>query len=852
MSKKRKHGGVKQGFDLFERAQRELAKGNVKDALKDAKVCYREDSSPERRQLLERAYCARAEQLQKAGLNDQARSAFAELTELGITSPEVQAQLPRLRILIGLTEAGSAGDAASRWEANPELLIELADRAVFHPQQVPDQYVEIHNDCQRVRAALAAVERGDDAAATEQLNDISRRSPYADWKLFVRGLSAFYAGDLERTHANWDRLEPKRPAFRIAQTLLVYSGQLAAESAAFSVANGLRRLEFALEGDPVWEQLKTMGEHFQANQWSGFFHAFRSFCQRFANTHAALIERITDLLWKRMVRDLWEDGLNRLMRIAPPPRLDPRWNRVRALLAEASGDASFETVENYWKAYVRDVSQGDFLPEDERGIAAGLVCQRMARAEVQAAHNEESRDRFRFYNTDYTSDAAAFRSDAVRHYQESVKFAPQLHSAYVELAKLHLEVEAESHAVKVYESLLKQFPDDYATHVWLANYYLEDDKPDKAEPYTRETQRLKPRDPATVALIWSQRVAMVRMCAKKRKFALARQEWELLPQHTPPDTEAYWLDLLRAAVEYKANNIEEAERYVAVAVAKLKEPTPAWMIMHAHAARFGLNREVKNHFGDRFKAAVADACCSETAGQLAKVLYPFLAKQLKYTNLTTHKRLVLDYLQRCHGVQWNGEDLRHAVYFLGVADSWRHRALRDRLLAEGLARFPQDPLYPFLTGRVAIEAGPYRIDPLGIRKHFELALKLNESAARPLPDEWVKIAKQSISMLDEAAEMQRSRYYGGPLDEYGDEYDDDDEYEDDDEFYDEDDEGDPFSGPANFAQLKGMLPRVLLDAIKRLAEDLDISMEEVTRRIMTGELGPEDVMGGRQQKSPRR
>ena len=341
----------------------------------------------------------------------------------------------------------------------------------------------------------------------------------------------------------------------------------------------------------------------------------------------------------------------------------------------------------------------------------------------------------------------------------------QLHSAYVELAKLHLEVEAEAQAVKVYQSLLKHFPDDYATHVWLANYYLEDDKPDKAERYAHEAQRLKPRDPATVSLMWSQRLAMVRMCAKKRKFALARQEWELLGQHMPPDTEPYWLDLLRAAVEYKANNTEEAEKYVAAAEAKLKEPTPAWMIMHTHAARFGLNREVKNLYGNRFKAAVAGACCSETAGQLAKVLYPFVAKQLKYTNLATHQRLTLDYLHRCHGVQWNSDDLRHAVQFLRVADSWRHRPLRDRLLAEGCARFPQDPLYPYLTGCVAMQDGPYRVDAVGVRKHFELALKLNETAARPLSEEWVKLAKQSMSMLDEAAEMQRSRFCGVPLDE---------------------------------------------------------------------------------------
>ena len=847
MSKKRKHGGGKQGFDLFERAQRELAKGNIKDALKEAKVCYRDDPRPEHRHLLERAYCARAEQLQKAGLNDQARNAFSELTELGVSSPEVQAQLPRLRILLGLLDSAPAGGAASVWDANPELLIELADQAVFHPQRVPAAYAEIHRECQQVRAALEAVERGDDAAAADQLNSIPRRSPYADWKLFVRGLSAFYASDPERSHANWDRLDPKRPAFRIAQTLLVHSGQLAAEAAAFSVANGLRRLDFALESDPVWAQLKVMTDHFQAGHWSGLFHAYRSFCQRFAGTHAALIERITDMLWKRVVRERWDEGFERLVRIVPAPRLDPRWNRARALLAEDSPHETYQTVEGYWQAYAQDILQGSFLPEDERAIAAGLIYQRLARAKVEAAHREESR--FSFYREDDYSNASGYRHDAGRFYRQSIRHAPRLHSAYGELAKLHLEQEEEAEAVKVYQLLLKQFPDDYATHVWLANYYLEDDKPDKAERYALEAQRLKPRDAATVSLMWSQRVAMVRMCAKQRKIVLARQEWETLPKYMPPDAEAYWLDLLRAAIEYKAKNKEEAERWVAAAEAKLKEPTPAWLIMHAHAARIGLDREIKNHFGNRLKAALAHPCCSETAGQLTKFLYPFVVRQIKYVGLATHKKLTLECLARCTGVEWNGDDLRHVVNFLCVADSWRHAALRDRLLAEGCKRFPTDPQYPYLSGRVAMGQGPYRADALAIRNQFELALKLNETAAHPLGADSIKLAKQAISTLNETLEMQRASFFGGPWSEDEDEdYEDDEFFEDgddeDDEFYEDDeDDEDDFDAPLSDAQLKNFIPAFLLEALKRAARERGLSLEELMHQLVSGELLPADVLG---------
>jgi hypothetical protein len=35
-----------------------------------------------------------------------------------------------------------------------------------------------------------------------------------------------------------------------------------------------------------------------------------------------------------------------------------------------------------------------------------------------------------------------------------------------------------------------------------------------------------------------------------------------------------------------------------------------------------------------------------------------------------------------------------------------------------------------------------------------------------------------------------------------------------------------------------------MGALQRVAEDMDVSIEEVMRQIMTGELGPEDVLGG--------
>ena len=52
------------------------------------------------------------------------------------------------------------------------------------------------------------------------LRDLARSSVLSEWKFFVRGLAAYYRHDADDVKANWDRLDPKRKAFPIAQRLL--------------------------------------------------------------------------------------------------------------------------------------------------------------------------------------------------------------------------------------------------------------------------------------------------------------------------------------------------------------------------------------------------------------------------------------------------------------------------------------------------------------------------------------------------------------------------------------------------------------------------------------------------------
>lgn len=94
-----------------------------------------------------------------------------------------------------------------------------ADRAVFDAELLPQLPPDLRAECALVREALDLTARGEPRPALDCLTAIGRKSPYADWRLFVRGLVAFQQGDLAAAREAWDRLETGRRPARIATVL---------------------------------------------------------------------------------------------------------------------------------------------------------------------------------------------------------------------------------------------------------------------------------------------------------------------------------------------------------------------------------------------------------------------------------------------------------------------------------------------------------------------------------------------------------------------------------------------------------------------------------------------------------
>jgi hypothetical protein len=373
------------------------------------------------------------------------------------------------------------------------------------------------------------------------------------------------------------------------------------------------------------------------------------------------------------------------------------------------------------------------------------------------------------------------------------------------------------------------------------------DQPGEAEKFSRAASRLKPRDAVTTALMWDQRIAMVRHGTRKRQFELARRELAAAAETAPPDVEPGWLEVIRAAIEYKAQNDAEAEQHLGAAITQADEPTSIWLMMHATAVRYGLNREAKNDFRDRFKSAVGGGCTSQTAGRMARFLLDFVRKQTKYSGLATHQRLVMDYLRRAEGIDWQERDLRSACELLLRGHTWKLRSLSLELAEYGTRHFPQNPFFPLVVALMEMEEGPFMMDVPYAMGMLREALSRNQRAEIPLSAEYLAMAKKSMATLD--AVMHMGPYF---MDDDDDEdaefgyFDDEDEDEDEDDAYDEDDDSYCDSVPEipddlDEATLREMLPSPILAVLEAYAVEVELSLLDVMRGIVCGEIDMAEV-----------
>ena len=359
---------------LEEKLQRARGEGRMQTALDLAKQIAKQTPTPENQKLLRDVSLERGEQLLREGKDKEAAVVFGNTLKLGADA-DVQA-----RIGVRFAQAGDLASAISLMERLPDgparskLLGHLVDAAIHRDQRdrlAPD----LHAGFDAVVHAFARYERGQDAEALDTLQAIGLRSPFLEWRVLLRGLTAYSHGEDAKALENWQRLDVDRlpwrliapfrfridDAFRAAQpaeTAKRLTGQL--DRTQSSLAPTLRSIDQDIHKDAkpavILDRIETLAGAFKER-------------------HPDLVPKLVRALYGIIIHDGEPPNIERLMRILPPLSEDPRHHLLWGLLA-----AEYLKVDVATKAlcdYEESIRKDPNILGDDTNLARAMLWERI-------------------------------------------------------------------------------------------------------------------------------------------------------------------------------------------------------------------------------------------------------------------------------------------------------------------------------------------------------------------------------------------------------------------------------------------------------------------------------------------
>ena len=459
-------------------------------------------------------------------------------------------------------------DRVSRVRASAAAGESPEDRAIFDDSALKTLDGDSPDHAVAVREALELVTKGRDAEALERTKLISRRSPYADWRLLLRGLVDWYQDRHDEARTTFERLDPQRRPSRIASVLLTSARPpSAADDATLQADDSLaRRVQMVRRirhERPALAEARTQTKRQekppsreapevllgpQTLTW------LLEFSSENRNVEPGLVAALAKVALSRASAQPYIDIFEQICRQVVGPPHDPD-NRLRRWQYEAEFDGESCDHEALAAAYLKSLEKADQLPGELKSAITSQVHLRLARQAVPP----KGVPSFILRQIDETS--------IEKHFKTACQAAPgnaEAHRAHVQWRRESSALDSRSKATRLAaEARLSEamrawadgVPEATEPRLWLVNHYFEDDKSDLAEPYVLALEGSRSGDLEVRAIRWKwQLLEAMRLSRRKSWCDQVSEQLDAAEQRWPIWLGREWLPYLRAAVAFRAGN----------------------------------------------------------------------------------------------------------------------------------------------------------------------------------------------------------------------------------------------------------------------------------------------------------
>jgi tetratricopeptide (TPR) repeat protein len=699
------------------RIHKARGEGRTQQALELARTLFKHEATPEHLDLVRTTTLERARQLRNNGNDPDAATMLTNAVDLG--GAEFLKEVARELVAAGAIR--QAQELAGRLD-DPSLsagmMVQAADTAIRQGAAGRNLLPEtLRQQFDLIRAAFAQAETGQDDAARASLQGIGLQSPFLEWKLFVRGLLAYYQNDDARALENWNRLDSARLPFRLAGPFRFIMDPSFRQAQTPAAQMQLQKAADQLQHSALASSLRTLqGKLGHEDRLAEAFRAAENLLPALRQQAPALAARLASCFYWAIISHGHPEDKNRYLRVFGAPANDPYLNRLEALALETRGD--LEAAHGAWEDFQawleHDPTWGT---ADQRRRARALVWNRMG---VNADQLED--DRSPLFRP-FEERPPALEADAEHCFRKSLELAPDCLDAHMRLFEHYLEEDQTKKAIKAGESLLKQFPEHVPTLETLARVFQEKGDHEDSVRLLQCAVKINPLERNLRVQLATAHMFHARSLVEKRRFDAARTEYQtalaLEEPRNKPGVLCRW-----AAGEIKAKNQARADELLLQARQEGGRPAFVAYYMAIEGSRSRLTKEWKSRFGAEFSAVLVAPPTVADALDLVELTVSHVLTGVEYFGRKTHEKKVLAYAERALALSWTENELER--FCTGLVYLKASKLLK-KAIRLGKRDFPSSPVFHLKNVQMQINLGPERGNVWEIGNGLERAQQLTEA-----------------------------------------------------------------------------------------------------------------------------
>lgn len=473
------------------------------------------------------------------------------------------------------------------------------DVAIFDANVRQTLSEELQQQAVEVRQALEDVCNRVANDSQDRLATISRRSPFSDWRLLIRGLTAWFGGQKEEARSAWERLDKERRPWRIALTLILsdrqdlteiklkipgdekqgsdpweatadnetlanakVTRQVFIERVALRSAQGLLRIEDEELSEYDEDEQILLPDHFRF---------LKEFSAKYESLEPELV-RALEVGFIRIAANLnYADLFEYTIKELRGSGCDPENNLAGFLYFSLFKRPS---AEEYLKDYIeKDLPKLSWCTPTIAGALSSMLRCMQANVELNSYKQNASRFfSFRFFG-ESSEDVSNSLAKARIYFDKALVAYPANQAAYwgyeqsFELALddssllVGERAKLEAARAEIWEKKLLHLSDDIDTRLKLVDYLLENGESQKAKAHVDLLRGTRRADPVADAMYWRWHLLEVqRVCGKKTSLPQAAPLMLEVDRLWPRWLSKDWLPYLNAALAYRAGDLDAFEK----------------------------------------------------------------------------------------------------------------------------------------------------------------------------------------------------------------------------------------------------------------------------------------------------